>query len=100
MLENFSYEKCFWKVLTYLDNLEEEIAVEDLAILLGVEKELIFRGVQFFERFNIEYKCEGLFGSVTFKTENPAPPLPYGTIKIEFHSLDCPADVGIFINTS
>jgi len=58
MLENFSYEKCFWKVLTYLDNLEEKITVEDLAILLGVEKDLIFRGVQFFERFNIEYKCE------------------------------------------
>ena len=58
MLENFSYEKCFWKVLTYLDNLEEEITVEDLTILLGVEKDLIFRGIQFFERFNIEYKCE------------------------------------------
>ena len=38
--------------------MEEEIAVEELAILLGVEKELIFRGVQFFERFNIEYRCE------------------------------------------
>ena len=57
MLENFSYEKSFWKVLTYLDNLEEEITVEDLAILLGIEKDLVFRGIQFFERFNIEYKC-------------------------------------------
>ena len=39
MLENFSYEKSFWKVLTYLDNLEEKITVEDLATLLNASIE-------------------------------------------------------------
>ena len=37
MFGNFSYDKCFWKVLTYLDNLEEKISVEELSII-GKEK--------------------------------------------------------------
>ncbi|MEE2743929.1 MAG: hypothetical protein VYD54_08485 [Bdellovibrionota bacterium] len=56
MFGNFSYDKCFWKVLTYLDNLEEKISVEELCLILNVKSELIYKGIQFFERFNIEYK--------------------------------------------
>jgi hypothetical protein len=58
MFGNFSYDKYFWKVLTYLDNLEDKISVEELSLLLNVQKELVHKGIQFFERFNIEYKCE------------------------------------------
>ena len=58
MFGNFSYDKCFWKVLTYLDNLEEKISVEELCLILNVKSELIYKGIQFFERFNIEYKFE------------------------------------------
>ena len=65
MFGNFSYDKCFWKVLVYLDNLEEKISVEELSLILNVKNELIYKGIQFFERFNIEYKFEKK-GETTF----------------------------------